>query len=214
MADSPNRRAPESAKPHRHRQPRGHPLADAAGGGANRLFQVTGILKGEAATAAFGIATPVIAAGAAILPTGAAGASARILRSAREEGGKTAPPPPPRAGKRDERVSGGGPEGDAKAPKPAATAVGIPGRALQWHRSPSAFRQHRHRYATDLPDGSLLGPVRPRSESHARMSWHACAVAGHRSARFEPVTNYVGFGLFLRGVWCHQRRAGSEGEAL
>jgi hypothetical protein len=46
------------------------------------LFQVSGVLDGEIATAAFGIATGVIGAGAAMLPTGtAASASARILRS-------------------------------------------------------------------------------------------------------------------------------------
>jgi hypothetical protein len=46
------------------------------------LFQVTGVLEGQAATAAFAVATAVIGAGAAMLPTGAAaGASARILRS-------------------------------------------------------------------------------------------------------------------------------------
>jgi len=40
------------------------------------------VLEGQAATAAFGIATAVIGAGAAMLPTGAAAsASARILRS-------------------------------------------------------------------------------------------------------------------------------------
>jgi hypothetical protein len=46
------------------------------------LFQATGVLDGQAATAAFAVATAVIGAGAAMLPTGAAaGASARILRS-------------------------------------------------------------------------------------------------------------------------------------
>lgn len=46
------------------------------------LFQVSGVLQGQAATAAFAVATGVIGAGAAMLPTGAAaGASARILRS-------------------------------------------------------------------------------------------------------------------------------------
>jgi hypothetical protein len=46
------------------------------------LFQVTGVLDGQTATAAFAVATGVIGAGAAMLPTGAAaGASARILRS-------------------------------------------------------------------------------------------------------------------------------------
>ena len=46
------------------------------------LFQVSGVLEGQAATAAFAVATAVIGAGAAMLPTGAAaGASARILRS-------------------------------------------------------------------------------------------------------------------------------------
>ena len=46
------------------------------------LFQVSGVMDGQAATASFAIATAVIGAGAAMLPTGAAaGASARILRS-------------------------------------------------------------------------------------------------------------------------------------
>jgi hypothetical protein len=46
------------------------------------LFQLSGVLDGQAATAAFAVATGVIGAGAAMLPTGAAaGASARILRS-------------------------------------------------------------------------------------------------------------------------------------
>jgi hypothetical protein len=45
------------------------------------LFQVSGVLEGQAATAAFAVATAVIGAGAAMPPTGAAaGASARILR--------------------------------------------------------------------------------------------------------------------------------------
>ena len=46
------------------------------------MFQMTGVLDGQTATAAFAVATGVIGAGAAMLPTGAAaGASARILRS-------------------------------------------------------------------------------------------------------------------------------------
>ncbi|HEX2374241.1 MAG TPA: hypothetical protein VHO93_09685 [Actinomycetota bacterium] len=46
------------------------------------LFQMTGVLDGQTATAAFAVATGVIGAGAAMLPTGAsAGASARILPS-------------------------------------------------------------------------------------------------------------------------------------
>jgi hypothetical protein len=46
------------------------------------LFQVSGVLDGQTATAAFAVATGVIGAGAAMLPTGAAaGASARIRRS-------------------------------------------------------------------------------------------------------------------------------------
>jgi hypothetical protein len=46
------------------------------------LFQVSGVLDGQAATAAFAVATGVIGADAAMLPTGAAaGASARLLRS-------------------------------------------------------------------------------------------------------------------------------------
>jgi hypothetical protein len=45
------------------------------------LFQVSGMLEGQAAIAASAVATAVIGAGAAMLPTGAAaGASARILR--------------------------------------------------------------------------------------------------------------------------------------
>jgi hypothetical protein len=46
------------------------------------MFQMTGVLDGQTATAAIAVATGVIGAGAAMLPTGAAaGASARILRS-------------------------------------------------------------------------------------------------------------------------------------
>jgi hypothetical protein len=46
------------------------------------LFQMTGVLDGQTATAAFAVATGVIGADAAMLPTGAAaGASSRILRS-------------------------------------------------------------------------------------------------------------------------------------
>jgi hypothetical protein len=46
------------------------------------LFQLSGVLDGQAGTAAFAVATAVVGAGAAMLPTGAAaGASARILRS-------------------------------------------------------------------------------------------------------------------------------------
>lgn len=46
------------------------------------LFQLSGVLDGQTVTAAFAVATGVIGAGAAMLPTGAAaGASARILRS-------------------------------------------------------------------------------------------------------------------------------------
>ena len=45
------------------------------------LFQVSGVLDGQTATAAVAVATGVIGAGAAMLPTGAAaGASARILQ--------------------------------------------------------------------------------------------------------------------------------------
>jgi hypothetical protein len=52
------------------------------------LFQLTGVLEGETATAAFAVATGVIGAGAAMLPTGAAaGASARILGSLPNQGG-------------------------------------------------------------------------------------------------------------------------------
>jgi hypothetical protein len=47
---------------------------------------VSGVLDGQTATAAFAVATGVIGAGAAMLPTGAAaGASARILRSLPED---------------------------------------------------------------------------------------------------------------------------------
>ena len=43
---------------------------------------MSGVLEGQAATGAFAVATAVIGAGAAMLPTGAAaGASASILRS-------------------------------------------------------------------------------------------------------------------------------------
>jgi len=51
------------------------------------LFQLSGVLDGQTATAAFAVATGVIGAGAAMLPTGAAaGASARILRSLPDHG--------------------------------------------------------------------------------------------------------------------------------
>jgi hypothetical protein len=51
------------------------------------LFQMSGVLDGQTATAAFAVATGVIGAGAAMLPTGAAaGASARILRSLPDQG--------------------------------------------------------------------------------------------------------------------------------
>lgn len=51
------------------------------------LFQLSGVLDGQAATAAFAVATGVIGAGAAMLPTGAAaGASSRILRSLPDQG--------------------------------------------------------------------------------------------------------------------------------
>lgn len=52
------------------------------------LFQVSGVLDGQAVTAAFAVATAVVGAGAAMLPTGAAaGASARILRSLPDQDG-------------------------------------------------------------------------------------------------------------------------------
>jgi hypothetical protein len=52
------------------------------------LFQVSGVLNGQAATASFAVATAVIGAGAAMLPTGAAaGASDRILRSLPDQDG-------------------------------------------------------------------------------------------------------------------------------
>ena len=52
------------------------------------MFQMTGVLDGQTATAAFAVATGVIGAGAAMLPTGAAaGASARILGSLSDQGG-------------------------------------------------------------------------------------------------------------------------------
>ena len=51
------------------------------------LFQLSGVLDGQTATAAFAVATGVIGAGAAMLPTGtAAGASARIARSLPDNG--------------------------------------------------------------------------------------------------------------------------------
>jgi hypothetical protein len=51
------------------------------------LFELAGVLDGQTATAAFAVATGVIGAGAAMLPTGAAaGASARILRSTADRG--------------------------------------------------------------------------------------------------------------------------------
>jgi hypothetical protein len=61
----------------------------AFGGLTIPLFQMTGVLDGQTATAAFAVATGVIGAGAAMLPTGAAaGASARILRSLPDQDGK------------------------------------------------------------------------------------------------------------------------------
>jgi hypothetical protein len=50
------------------------------------LFQVSGVLDGQTATAAFAVATGVIGAGAAMLPTGAAaGASDRRMRALPED---------------------------------------------------------------------------------------------------------------------------------
>ena len=51
------------------------------------LFQVSGVLDGQTTTAAFAVATGVIGAGAAMLPTGAAAsASAGIPRSLPDQG--------------------------------------------------------------------------------------------------------------------------------
>ncbi len=57
-------------------------------------FKLTGVLDGNNATAAFGLATAIIGAGAAMLPTGAAaGASARILRALPDNGAGNADTP-------------------------------------------------------------------------------------------------------------------------
>jgi hypothetical protein len=69
------------------------------------LFQVSGVLNGQAATAAFAVATGVIGAGAAMLPTGAAaGASARILRSLPDQGDGADGRPGARNGRLDQDV--------------------------------------------------------------------------------------------------------------
>jgi hypothetical protein len=61
------------------------------------LFQVSGVLQGQAATAAFAVATGVIGAGAAMLPTGAAAGRAaascdRFPTTARWPAASAAPP--------------------------------------------------------------------------------------------------------------------------
>jgi hypothetical protein len=69
------------------------------------LFQMTGVLDGQTATAAFAIATGVIGAGAAMLPTGAAaGASARILRSLPDQDGEADDQRAARNGQHDKDV--------------------------------------------------------------------------------------------------------------
>jgi hypothetical protein len=69
------------------------------------LFQVSGVLNGPTATAAFAVATGVIGAGAAMLPTGAAaGASARILRSLPDQDGGADGQPGARNGRLDNDV--------------------------------------------------------------------------------------------------------------
>jgi hypothetical protein len=74
------------------------------------LFQMSGVLDGQAATAAFAVATGVIGAGAAMLPTGAAaGASARILRSLPDQSDGGDDQPAPRTDQPDKSPAVAGP---------------------------------------------------------------------------------------------------------
>jgi hypothetical protein len=85
------------------------------------LFQVTGVLDGQAATAAYAVATGVIGAGAAMLPTGAAaGASARILRSLPDHGEVADGQPGSRNGQPDNHLVPTAPEASkVQAGRPA-----------------------------------------------------------------------------------------------
>lgn len=75
------------------------------------LFQVSGVLDGQAVTAAFAVATGVIGAGAAMLPTGAAaGASARILRSLPDQDEVADGRPSARNGQPDKQLVVTGPD--------------------------------------------------------------------------------------------------------
>jgi hypothetical protein len=75
------------------------------------LFQVSGVLDGQTATAAFAVATGVIGAGAAMLPTGAAaGASARILRSLPDQEDVAEDRPGARTGQLDKSLVATGPD--------------------------------------------------------------------------------------------------------
>jgi hypothetical protein len=84
------------------------------------LFQVSGVLDGQAATAAFAVATGVIGAGAAMLPTGAAaGASARILRSLPDQdGGANDQHSPPNGDHRNGQATTGTAESKGRADEP------------------------------------------------------------------------------------------------
>ena len=87
------------------------------------LFQVSGVLDGQTTTAAFAVATGVIGAGAAMLPTGAAaGASARILRSLPDQSG----------GGDDQRRAGNGqPDKDLVPATAETTSNGQAGKPAQ-----------------------------------------------------------------------------------
>ena len=85
------------------------------------MFQVSGVLQGQAATAAFGVATAVIGAGAAMLPTGAAAsASARILRALPDlDGGADDQPGAANGGASNGKVTSGNAPSTAPAGSPA-----------------------------------------------------------------------------------------------
>jgi hypothetical protein len=85
------------------------------------LFQMSGVLDGQTATAAFAVATGVIGAGAAMLPTGAAaGASARILRSLPDQEDVADSPRGARNGQPDKTLVLTAPEAiNGQADKPA-----------------------------------------------------------------------------------------------
>lgn len=83
----------------------------AFGGLSIPLFQLSGVLDGQTATAAFAVATGVIGAGAAMLPTGAAaGASARILRSLPDQDDAADGQPGARNGQVDRHPPATGPD--------------------------------------------------------------------------------------------------------